>query len=162
MIVETHRAKRDLQLEIARRRRTGDALAELGPSLVDVADAGKARALRHAIEHAILSVFGVDELRLFQRSRGRAPIALARQVAMYLAHTSCRLSLSDVGRVFDRDRTTVAHACIVIEDRRDEEVFDRAVELLEWVVPSLLEPHALRARLTVPASHSQTVHAPGP
>jgi len=92
---------------------------------------------REAIEHAVIQVFGVagDELR--RASRGRANVALARQVAMYLAHVGCGLSLTEAGRLFERDRTTVAHACGVIEDRRDDPMFDRALDLLEWAVPVL-------------------------
>jgi chromosomal replication initiation ATPase DnaA len=91
---------------------------------------------RAAIEQAVVQVFGVayDELR--GNTRGRAKIAFARQVAMYLAHVACRLTLTDTGRLFGRDRTTVAHACSVIEDRRDDPVFDRALDLLEWAVRS--------------------------
>jgi hypothetical protein len=97
----------------------------------------EARRLRSVIEAAVGDVFGVPRDRLATPSRGKAPVALARQAAMYLAHVSCRLSLTDVGYVFARDRTTVAHACHVIEDRRDDPVFDRALELLEWIVPTL-------------------------
>ena len=57
---------------------------------------------------------------------------------MYLTHVSCGLSLTEVGHIFARDRTTVAHACAVIEDRRDDPVFDRALELMEWIVPTLI------------------------
>jgi len=94
-------------------------------------------ARREAIERAVIQVFGVagDELR--RASRGRANVALARQVAMYLAHVGCGLSLTEAGRLFERDRTTVAHACGVIEDRRDDPLFDRALDLLEWAVPLL-------------------------
>lgn len=143
MIIESHRAGSDLQLGgAARPKRSQPHLAVAAlPPLVDVGDATKARALRRAIEFAIGSVYGIDELMLFQRTRGKASIAMARQVAMYLAHISCRLSFADVGRVFDRDRTTVSHACCVVEDRRDDEAFDRALELLEWVIPTLIEPH---------------------
>ncbi len=56
---------------------------------------------------------------------------------MYLAHVGCGLSLTQTGRLFGRDRTTVAHACGVIEDRRDDPVFDRVLDLLEWAVPVL-------------------------
>jgi chromosomal replication initiation ATPase DnaA len=56
---------------------------------------------------------------------------------MYLAHVACGLTLTDTGRLFGRDRTTVAHACGVIEDRRDDPLFDRALDLLEWAVPAL-------------------------
>jgi len=96
--------------------------------------------LRRVIESAMAHVFGVDEAELFMVSRGKARVALARQVAMYLAHVSCGLSFTEVGEIFHRDRTTVAHACGVVEDRRDDPVFDRSLELLEWVVPTLLYP----------------------
>jgi DnaA-like protein len=91
---------------------------------------------RAAIEQAVVQVFGVDYAELHGMTRGRARIAFARQVAMYLAHVACRLSLTDTGKLFGRDRTTVAHACTVIEDRRDDPVFDRALDLLEWAVRS--------------------------
>ena len=102
---------------------------------------------RAAIEHAVTQVFGIagDDLR--RATRGRAKVALARQVAMYLAHVGCGMSLTETGRLFDRDRTTVAHACGIIEDRRDDPLFDRALDLLEWAVPAL----ATRAVPTVAA-----------
>jgi hypothetical protein len=92
---------------------------------------------REAIEQAVIQVFGVAHDELHRISRGRAKVALARQVAMYLAHVACRLSLTDAGKLFNRDRTTVAHACAVIEDRRDDPLFDRALDLLEWAVAAL-------------------------
>jgi Bacterial dnaA protein helix-turn-helix len=49
---------------------------------------------------------------------------------MYLAHVTFRLSLTEVGRLFDRDRTTVAHACAVVEDLRDDQIIDRALTVL--------------------------------
>ena len=67
---------------------------------------------------------------------------MARKVAMYLAHVACRLSLTDTGKLFNRDRTTVAHACAVIEDRRDDPLFDRALDLLEWAVAALTKRSA--------------------
>jgi hypothetical protein len=90
-----------------------------------------------AIEQAVVQVFGVGREDLRRMSRGRARVALARQVAMYLAHVACGLTLTDTGKLFGRDRTTVAHACGVIEDRRDDPLFDRALDLLEWAVPAL-------------------------
>jgi hypothetical protein len=94
---------------------------------------------RGAIEHAVGRVFGIGGPDLRRATRGRARVALARQVAMYLAHVGCGLSLTETGRLFDRDRTTVAHACGVIEDRRDDPLFDRVLDLLEWAVPMIAE-----------------------
>ncbi len=60
-----------------------------------------------------------------------APVAFARQLAMYLSHVVADLSLSDVAGLFSRDRTTVSHACHSIEDRRECPIFDRQIEHLE-------------------------------
>ncbi len=95
---------------------------------------------RHIIEQSIAQVFGVPPVDLCRTTRGRAQVALARQVAMYIDHITCGHSFTEVGGLFDRDRTTVAYACSMIEDRRDNPSFDRALELLEWAVPSLLRP----------------------
>lgn len=94
--------------------------------------------VRTIIEATVSDVFGVPRDRLSLPSRGKAPVARARQAAMYLAHVSCGLTLTTVGAVFARDRTTVSHACAVIEDSRDDPPFDRALELLEWIVPNLV------------------------
>jgi hypothetical protein len=110
------------------------------------------RRSRAIVEGAVAQVFGVTHGDLFTPSRGRARVALARQVAMYLAHICCGLSFTEVGLLFGRDRTTVAHACAVVEDRRDDPIFDRTLELLEWIVPSLLFPRRFSAH---PAREAQ-------
>jgi hypothetical protein len=50
---------------------------------------------------------------------------------MYLAHVSFGLNYSEVGRAFGRDRTTAAHACQLIEDRRDDPAVDAVLGSLE-------------------------------
>lgn len=86
---------------------------------------------RDFILSTVAATFEIDPNVLDQPSRGRARAALARQVAMYLGHVACGLSLTAVGRVFGRDRSTVSHACVRIEDAREAEPFDRAVAMLE-------------------------------
>jgi chromosomal replication initiation ATPase DnaA len=93
--------------------------------------------LKRLIEYAVESVFAVEAGDLRSPTRGTAQIAFARQVAMYLAHVACGLSFSEIGRVFARDRTTVSHACAVIEDSRDDPPTDRTLDLLEAVVGRL-------------------------
>ncbi len=73
----------------------------------------------------------VPEAQLIGNERGSSEIAFARQVAMYLCHVGFELSLSRVAVAFRRDRSTVAHACHVIEDRRDEDRFDAWIASLE-------------------------------
>jgi hypothetical protein len=71
---------------------------------------------------------------LLQPSRGDAPLAFERQVAMYLGHIGCGLSLTEAGHLYGRNRTTAAHACCVVEARRDDRRFDFLMDLLECCV----------------------------
>lgn len=95
--------------------------------------------VRRASEAAVSAAFGLEPGALKLATRGPARAAFARQTAMYLAHVGCGLSLTEVGRVFGRDRTTVAHACGVVEDRRDEAEFDSMLTHLEDAVAALIE-----------------------
>lgn len=101
------------------------------------------QVVRHVLEHAVTHAFGIDPLAFWSPNRGHPRVALARQVGMYLAHIMFELSLTEVGRLFARDRTTVAHACCVVEDRRDDRTFDRTLDLLESAV-RLLRPRTGR------------------
>lgn len=60
-----------------------------------------------------------------------APVAAARQLAMYLAHVGLGLSQHQVAVGFARDRRTVSHACHRVEDRRDDAAFDAQVSDIE-------------------------------
>ncbi len=102
------------------------------------------RHLKDLIEASVVFTFGVGSSELQRPTRGSQRVALARQVAMYVAHTICRLSLTEVGLLFARDRTTVAHACCVVEDRRDDDNFDYMMELLERIVLSYCQPRAVK------------------
>ncbi len=94
--------------------------------------------LRGVIEQAVASVFSVPVPELRARTRRRARAAFARQVAMYLAHVGFGLSFTCVGQLFERDRTTVAHGCGIVEDKRDEPGLDRALAIVESVLRACL------------------------
>jgi chromosomal replication initiation ATPase DnaA len=102
----------------------------------------KARDPRPQVQHraaelintAVAAAFTVPVGELRARSRRRAPVALARQSAMYLAHVTFGLTFAEVGRVFGRDRTTAAHACRQIENRRTDVQLDAALAELEQVL----------------------------
>lgn len=103
---------------------------------------------REFLYNTVATVFEIDGVLLAQPSRGRARISLARQAAMYLGHVACGLSLTAVGRVFDRDRSTVAHACKRIEERRDDSDFDAALQMMEGSVRTIVRTsEALRRDL---------------
>lgn len=61
-------------------------------------------------------------------TRGKAPVAAARGLGMYLVHVEASYSLTDTGLMFGRDRTTVSHACALVEDARDDASTDSLVE----------------------------------
>lgn len=105
------------------------AIGEIGRKRA-VERAGAAAACRF-LESTVFAVFDVDERGLVRPDRGEARLIFARQVAMYLAHTGFGLSLSEIGRHFARDRTTVAHACRLIEERRDDPKVELIVEAIE-------------------------------
>ncbi len=58
------------------------------------------------------------------KTRQSRDIAQGRQIAMYLANTMFEIAFSEIGLHFKRDRTTVSHACAVVEDKRDDLSFD--------------------------------------
>ena len=85
---------------------------------------------REIVAH-IAPEFGVRPADVESGTRGSQQAAFARQVAMYLAHVGFGLGFATVGVCFQRDRTTVAHACRVVEDRRDDIWFDCRMAALE-------------------------------
>lgn len=97
---------------------------------------------------SVMSAFGVTQEDIDHPSRGPARTALARQVSMYLHHVVLERTLTSVAQAFGRDRTTVAHACRVIEDRRDDPEFDAMLSALEEAIASglrLMRPCPVRA-----------------
>ncbi|CAN2535141.1 hypothetical+protein [Methylocapsa aurea] len=103
---------------------------------------------------AAAAACGVDPDALRGPGRGRAPVADARHLALYLDHVTFGVSLSACGRAIARDRASVRHACARMEDRRDDGDFDHAVAALE---------HALGAqkRLLDALAVSFTLHPTG-
>ena len=87
--------------------------------------------------------YNVSIANLTSSSRCRAHVALARQTAMYLAHVVAQLSFSEIAVEFSRNRTTVSHACHLIEDRRDSPMFNMQINVME----SILRDHISAARL---------------
>ncbi len=71
--------------------------------------------------------YGIED-DLLGKTRGTPKNAFARQLAMYLAHTGFGMSYYRVSVAFGRDRSTIAHACHLIEDKRDDAKFDQFVD----------------------------------
>jgi chromosomal replication initiation ATPase DnaA len=68
---------------------------------------------------------------IISRGRGNAAAAASRQLLMYLLHVHFGRQLIDVAKLVGRDRTTVAHACATVEDRREDPAFDEMVGRIE-------------------------------
>ncbi len=92
----------------------------------------------------VARAFHLPPADLLARTR-RADIALARQVAIYVAHVGFAETLTAAGRRFGRDRTTAAHACRRVEDRRDDPHFDGLVAGLEAAVAAAADGAGRRA-----------------
>jgi len=80
---------------------------------------------------ATAAAFAVPVGELISTTRRSAYVAFARQSAMYLAHVTFGLNYTEVARAFRRDRTTAAHACQLIEERRDDPAVDAVLGSLE-------------------------------
>lgn len=85
-----------------------------------------------ALASAIASAFfDVPVAVVTAPNRATAASALARHVAMYLAHVTLQLKPGQVAAGFRRDRTSISYAVQRIEDRRDDPSFDALMERLE-------------------------------
>lgn len=91
------------------------------------------QACDHVLD--ILSAFfNISGRDLRSHSRCERAVARVRQIGMYVVHVTLGLTMSQVGRAFGRDRSTVAHACHLIEDMREDQEFDRIIHTVETVV----------------------------
>lgn len=98
-------------------KRRDEVALEMCECLIDIASA----------------LFSVPSKELRKPGRTAVSISRVRQIAMYVAHVVLRLTMSEVGVGFGRDRTTVLHACQVVEDLRDDPDFERLVVMIERV-----------------------------
>ncbi|MGH7724759.1 MAG: chromosomal replication initiator protein DnaA [Candidatus Eiseniibacteriota bacterium] len=87
-----------------------------------------------SIANLVAQHYGITREQLRGKRRTNS-VALPRQIAMYLMRRQTTLSLSEIGRFFDRDHTTVIHACDKIERLRgsDRPMRDTVEQLAERV-----------------------------
>ncbi|RKE85613.1 helix-turn-helix domain-containing protein [Rhizobium sp. AG855] len=79
------------------------------------------------LTHELLQAVGLDS-----DSGGRRRAAgHVRQVAMYVCHVAYSMPMGEVAQAFGRDRSTVGHACRIVEDRRDDAAYDGFVTIVE-------------------------------
>lgn len=88
-------------------------------------------ARAHLIVSTVSLEFMVPESAIMSDKKGTSEISYSRQIAMYLMHCIFGTTKSRIAEVFGRHFSTVAHACKVIEDHRDDPVFDGKLITLE-------------------------------
>jgi len=103
------------------------------------------RARARLAQQAVAFAFGERMEEIAAPTRGGRTAAHARQTAMYLAHVAFGMSLGRVAQAFGRDRSTVAYACRIIEEHRDEDDFDDCLDRLEEFLRAA-PPHSIRPR----------------
>ncbi len=94
-------------------------------------------------QQTVSLVFRQPVEEIWAATRRSKRVAFARQTAMYLTHVAFGMSLAQVASAFGRDRTTVAHACHVVEERRDDPSFDEHLDALEDFLRSAPAPLAM-------------------
>ncbi len=86
-----------------------------------------------------VAMFNVCGRELRSPGRSTLEVSRVRQIAMYVCHVIFGMKMTDIGNGFGRDRTTVMHACHVIEDMRDDSEFDAIVNSFEKVAGAALK-----------------------
>jgi chromosomal replication initiation ATPase DnaA len=81
----------------------------------------------------LAACFSVSSKELRSQDRATACISRIRQVGMYISHVALGLTMKEVAAGFCRDRSTVVHACHLIEDLRDEPDFDKICVTVERI-----------------------------
>ena len=89
---------------------------------------------------------GIVPAQLVHARGGSGVVARARQVAMYLMHTTLSVKHHDIAAAFERDRSTVAHACRAVEDLRDDPRIDKRILAVETTLAPIVP--LLRAELS--------------
>jgi|GEM_PF-1017148 len=119
--------------------RLGASLGYLAsPATLPVVCHDSDRAAVQFVIELVAVATGVSSEQMRTFSRNHARVARARQIAMYLTNISWEWPLARVGKAFGRDRTTVGHACRLIEDLRDDALFDEMLERLEAALMSVV------------------------
>ncbi|AYD00160.1 transposase [Neorhizobium sp. NCHU2750] len=102
-----------------------------------------ARTVCRIVSQITAEMLGLLNDRVLVRRDRRRPACHVRQISMYVCHVALQMSFSDIGAAFGRDRTTVGHACHVVEDRRDDAAFDEFVSLIERLSTAVFRPTGL-------------------
>ena len=90
------------------------------------------------VDELVSRTYRLPRSALHAGTRCRKSVAFARQVAMYLCHVCLSYPLKDIAKHYERDRTTVAYACRVVEDKREEEETELLINSLESALETMM------------------------
>jgi chromosomal replication initiation ATPase DnaA len=80
----------------------------------------------------VMQVYGVPVTEMRAPTRGRPLVARARQIAIHLARSVFAMSHKQLAAEFGRDRSTICHACQLIDGMRAADgEFDSALRWME-------------------------------
>lgn len=125
------------------RRRAGDPGAEM-PGFVPPPAALPLRMVCRIAAQITAEMLMLAGSRVQMRRDRRRTLCHVRQIAMYVCHVVLQIPMVEIGRAFGRDRTTVGHACSVVEDRRDDPAYDELVSAVERTVSSVFRGNGER------------------
>jgi chromosomal replication initiation ATPase DnaA len=91
---------------------------------------GANRLVARMSKEVVCEAYGIPHAELMA-DRSGSSLARARQTAMYLAHVVGQLTLNEVAELFRRERSTVSHACINIENSRDSPIIELQLDYME-------------------------------
>lgn len=81
---------------------------------------GKKRITIEMIQAAVEDFYGISHKDIVGKGRARS-IVRPRQVAIYLCRDLSETTLSNIGKAFNRDHTTVLHSCELISSQMQED-----------------------------------------
>ena len=114
------------------------------PFRTDAFSAEACRVVARMSKEIVCEAQGISHVELHNVKRGGSLLTLSRQMAMYLAHVVGQLTLNEVAEAFARDRSTVSHGCINVEDRRDSPIFDLQMEYMEKRLREKIRDYRMR------------------
>ena len=83
----------------------------------------------------VCQVHGVPVEEMRKPTRGRPHVARARQIAIHLSHVVFAMSHRQLAQEFRRDRSTIHHACSLIETMREDSAqFDSTLRWMETLL----------------------------
>lgn len=119
-----------------------DTIANQGASIEPILwtnrQESQAQIAFNLVDELVARTYKIPKTSLHARTRCRKNVAFCRQVAMYLAHVCLSYPVKQVANHYNRDRTTVAYACRIVEERREGCDIDLLLNSLESALETMM------------------------